>query len=354
MEIADRIIRYKDRILLTGSNGFVGSRVVESLLRCGFKNLRCFVRPSSNLSSLNKIINQFYETNIETYEGNLLSKDDCKKATEDISVIYHLAAGRGKKSYPDAYLNSVVTTRNLLDAVLQTNSLKRFLCVSSFTVYSTINMKSGDLLDEACDMENQSYLRGEAYCYAKVKQDELVAKYGRKYNIPYVIVRPGVVYGPGNKGITGRVGIDTFGIFLHLGGTNTIPFTYVDNCAEAIVLAGLKKGIDGEVFNILDDNPPTSRKFLRMYKQNVGFFKSIYVPHTISYFLCYLWEKYSKWSEGQMPPAFNRRLWSSYWKGNKYSNEKLKKLLGWKPKVDFESAVMRYFEYQKKIKGMKQ
>ncbi len=64
-------------------------------------------------------------------------------------------------------------------------------------------------------------------------------EYGEKRGLPYVIVRPGVVYGPGIKGIHGRIGIDTFGPFLHLGGSNRIPLTYMDNCAEAIVLAGL-------------------------------------------------------------------------------------------------------------------
>src|SRR5205807_994577 len=83
------------------------------------------------------------------------------------------------------------------------------------------------------------------YCYAKVKQDELVTDYGKKFGIPYVIVRPGSVYGPGKEQITGRVGIGTFGVFLHLGGSNTIPLTYVDNCVDAIVLAGLKKGVEG-------------------------------------------------------------------------------------------------------------
>jgi nucleoside-diphosphate-sugar epimerase len=157
-----------------------------------------------------------------------------------------------------------------------------------------------------------------------------------------------VVYGPGNKGIPGRVGIGTFGIFLHLGGSNSIPLSYVDNCADAIVLAGLKKGVEGEIFNIVDDDLPSSREFLSMYKQHVRHFLSIYVPHPISYFLSYLWEKYSEWSEGQLPPAFNRKKWSSYWKGNTYSNEKVKKLLGWEPKVSFEEATARYFEYQKK------
>src|SRR5207302_3097537 len=123
--------------------------------------------------------------------------------------------------------------------------------------------------------------------------------------IPYVIVRPGYVYGPGNEPITSRVGIGTFGLFLHLGGSNSIPFTYVDNCADAIVLAGLKRGVEGEVFNVVDDDSPSSRAFLRLYKKKVGGFRSLYVPHAVSYALCFLWEKYAEWSEGQLPPAFN-------------------------------------------------
>ena len=44
-------------------------------------------------------------------------------------------------------------------------------------------------------------------------------------------------WGSHKEDIARWVGIGTFGVFLHLGGSNTIPFTYVDNCAEAIVLA---------------------------------------------------------------------------------------------------------------------
>lgn len=353
MAVAEPIAGYTDCILVTGSSGFIGSKVVETLLRFGFKNLRCFVRPSSNLAKLNDTISQFYEANIEIFKGNLLSRDDCERATKGVSVIYHLAAGRGEKSYPDAYINSVVATRNLLDAALQDKRLKRFLLVSSFTIYSNEKIRRGELLDERCKIESKPEFRGEAYCYAKVRQEELVMEYSRKLNIPYVIVRPGVVYGPGNKGISGRVGIGTFGIFLHIGGSNKIPLTYVDNCADAIVLAGIKKGVDGEVFNIVDDDLPRSRTFLRMYKKNVGHFKSIYIPYRVFYLFSALWEKYSEWSKGQLPPIFNRRKCSAYWKGNKYSNEKLKKLLGWQPRVPFHEALKRYFLYQKKVKEYK-
>jgi nucleoside-diphosphate-sugar epimerase len=199
-------------------------------------------------------------------------------------------------------------------------------------------------LDESCPVESHPELRGDAYTFAKVKQDEIVTEYSQKSGLPCVTVRPGVVYGPGSESITNRVGIGTFGIFLHLGGANIIPLTYVDNCAEAIVLAGLKQGVEGEVFNVVDDHLPSSRRFLRLYKRNVRHFQSIYLPHAISYLLCGLWEKYSEWSEEQLPPVFNRRGWHAFWKSTRYTNQKLKTKLGWEQKVSSADALDRYFE----------
>jgi nucleoside-diphosphate-sugar epimerase len=179
-----------------------------------------------------------------------------------------------------------------------------------------------------------------------VRQEEIVREYGRKY----VIVRPGVVYGPGNNGIPGRVGIASFGLFLHLGGSGTLPLTYVDNCAEAIVLAGLTPGVNGEIFNVVDDDSPTSRAFLRLYKRHSHQFRSLAVPRRVSYLLCYLWEWYSRWSEGQLPPAFNRRKWAAYWNGNSYSNDKIKTRLGWKQRVPFREGSKVYFESARQAK----
>jgi len=338
------IISLDDPILITGSNGFIGSRVVETLLRYGCSNLRCFVRPSSNLTSLYTVLATFPKVRVELIQGNLLSHEDCENAAKDVTVIFHMAAGI-EKTFPGAFMNSVVTTRNLLDAVVRFGTLRRFVNVSSFAVYSNWNLKRGELLDETCEIESRLVERAEAYTFAKLKQDELVLEYAQKYSIPYVTLRPGAVYGPGSHQMTGRVGINTFGLFLHLGGSNRIPLTYVDNCAEAIVLAGIKQGVDGEVFNVVDDDLLTSRQFLRLYKKHGRRFRSIYVPYRLFYFCCYLWEKYSKWSQSQLPPVFNRRRCATYWKGNRYSNQKLKELLGWKPAVPFVEASQRYFEY---------
>jgi nucleoside-diphosphate-sugar epimerase len=280
---------------------------------------------------------------VDVLRGNLLSREDCLRATQDVAVILHLAAGRGEKSYPDALLNSVVTTRNLMEAAISHGTLRRFVSISSFAVYSNTNKTRRRLLDESCPVEVRPELRGDAYTFAKVKQDEIVVEYGNRFHIPYVIIRPGHVYGPGNEAISARVGIATFGRFLHLGGSNTIPFTYVDNCAEAIVLAGLRPGVDGEVFNVVDDDLPSSRHFLRLYKKNVVHFKSLYLPHFLSYIFCWFWERFSIWSKGQLPPAFNRKRWHAFWKGTRYSNQKLKERLGWAPRISMTEGLRRYF-----------
>jgi nucleoside-diphosphate-sugar epimerase len=339
------IIGQDDLILITGATGFIGSRLVANLVERGFRNLRCLARPSSRPQRINAIAGLAKgNARVEVVTGNLLSRDDCEPVTEGVAVIFHLAAGRGEKSVADAFLNSVVTTRNLIEASLRHGSLKRFVNVSSFTVYTNGNKPHGRLLDEACPIEQRPEGRGDAYCFAKVKQEELVARYGRDSGLPHVTLRPGYVYGPGNEGITGRVGINPFGIFLHFGGFNTIPFSYVDNCAEAIALAGLKPGVEGEIFNVVDDDLPSSRRFLRQYKKNVKRFHSIYLPHFASYALCYLWELYSNWSKGQLPLVFNRRDWLATWKSTRYSNQKVKSGLGWKQKVPTAEAMQRHFE----------
>jgi nucleoside-diphosphate-sugar epimerase len=143
--------------------------------------------------------------------------------------------------------------------------------------------------------------------------------------------------------MTGRVGIGTFGIFLHLGGSNRLPLTYVDNCAQAIVLAGMTPGIDGEVFNVVDDDLPSSRRFLRLYKKEVRDFRSLYVPHAMSYTLCWMWQRYSQWSEGQLPATFNVRAWRAYWRKTDYRNNKAKTQLGWAPAVATSEGLRRYF-----------
>jgi nucleoside-diphosphate-sugar epimerase len=352
MDGVEYIINPEETILVTGANGFVGSRVVHTLLSYGFKKVRCLSRTTIKTRNLEEIAKEFVGASLEIVKGNLLSRDDCLRAAQGVSIIYHLAAGV-EKSFPGCFLNSVVTTRNLIEAVIKWQTIKRFVNISSIAVYTNEKIPHGGLMDESCEVDTKFVERWEAYTYGKAKQDELVLEYAHKYNLPYVIVRPSVVFGPGKAKITDRIGTNTFGLFLHLGLNNRIPLTYVDNCSEAIVLAGLRDGVEGQVFNITDDDLPTSHEFLKLFKRQVRHFVSIPIPYGVWFIFCCLWEKYSKWSEGQLPPVFNRRVCSIYWKGNKYSNTKAKELLGWHPRVPMEEGLKSFFAYMKDVETKK-
>jgi nucleoside-diphosphate-sugar epimerase len=333
-------------VLVTGAAGFVGSRVVATLLRMGFERVFCNVRRSSDLGLLRAGIPEEQANCCQILEANLLSREECSNVAADVEIVYHLVAGRGK-SFPVCFQGSVITTRNLLDALVEQGRLKRFVNVSSFAVYSNFGLKRGAVWDETCPLEDNLDERHDAYAYGKLKQDELVQDYHERFSVPFTVVRPGIVFGPGKKAIPGFVGMDTFGFFMHLGGGGRLPLTYVDNCAEAIVLAGLVKGVEGEVFNVVDDQLPTSRAFLRAYKQQVRSFWSVPIPYPAAYSLCAFWEWYSKRSRGQLPPVFNRRMCAFAWKGHDYSNRKLKERVGWQCRVPMQEALQQYFECQK-------
>src|SRR5205807_10483304 len=141
-----------ERILVTGASGFIGGKVVQKLLECGFTNLRCFVRPSSNLSRLQCGLSTFdAETNVEIVTGDLLSRDDCRAAAEGVSIIYHLAAGM-EKSFAGAFMNSALATRNLMDAFLQFGEAKRFVNMRSLAVCTDVGLRRVALLDDACPL----------------------------------------------------------------------------------------------------------------------------------------------------------------------------------------------------------
>jgi nucleoside-diphosphate-sugar epimerase len=348
---SEYVVSTGDRIIVTGSSGFVGAKVVQTLIEYGFTNLGCFVRPLSRLEPLNKVLDRSSSwKDVELITGDLLSRDDCRKAAEGASVIYHLAAGI-EKSFAGAFMNSALATRNLIDAFLEFGQPRRFVSVSSFAVYSNLKLKRGAMLDETCPLEDAPQERFDAYGFGKLKQEELVKEYGEKYKLPYVILRPGAVFGPGKRELTGRVGINTFGFFIQVDGSHLLPLTFVDNCAEAIVLAGLTPGVEGEVFNVVDDDLLTSGQLLEAYKKSVKPFFSIRVPYFLAYAMSVLWEKYSKWSQGQLPPVFNRRRCSAEWGGNQYSNQKLHDRLGWKPRVPMDQAMTLFLQQFESNRG---
>ena len=166
MPVTDAIIGAETPILVTGAAGFIGKSVVRTLLENGFRDVRCFVRPSRDPSPIEALeCSLGVRARIQAIRGNLLSREDCLAATRNVAVVYHLAAGTEEKSFSNVFMNSVVASRNLMDAFLEVGRPKRFVNVSSFAVYSNLSLKCGTLLDETCPLEDAPQERYDAYCF---------------------------------------------------------------------------------------------------------------------------------------------------------------------------------------------
>ena len=83
MQRDDFIVGQDDLLLVTGATGFIGSRVVGSLLDLGFRNLRCFARPSGEVARVEALAGHRRDgARVEVVKGNLLSREDCAAATK--------------------------------------------------------------------------------------------------------------------------------------------------------------------------------------------------------------------------------------------------------------------------------
>lgn len=336
------------KILVTGANGFLGSALVERLLVRGHRGIRLLVRPGSDQGRLTRL-ERTYPGGIELSIGTLNIPADCARAVQGVDIVYHLAAATGGAA-ADMFQNSVVATKNLLEAVLAemkaTGRTIRHVFCSSFAVYGVAGLPRGAVVDENTPIEPHPENR-DVYSHTKLRQEQLVWEYHREQGIPTAFVRPGVIYGPGGgSAISTRVGLNLFGLFLHLGRKNILPLTYVENCAEAIAVIGEREDTSGQVYNVVDDDLLDAREYLARYRKNVQKLRYVTVPYPITWLMSYAVEKYHDHSKGQLPAVFTRYKTSSSWKGNRFDNSKLK-ALGWKPLVTTEEGLTRHFEYRR-------
>lgn len=335
------------KALVTGATGFIGRHLLRKLQDSQYSVVRCLVRSPSSVEAL--MVSSTASpmassaTNVEPILGSLTYQNDCHQAVAGTNVIFHCAAA---KSGPIAsmYYNSVVGTRNLLDAAINSDTLERFVHVSSFAVYGTAQLRAGTIVDESTPLERELRRRNDPYAYVKLKQEELVWEYRAKHGLPVVVLRPGVVYGPGGDPISRRVGIRLFGTLLNAGGRNTLPVSYVENCADAIVLAGQHTDAEGEVFNVLDGDPVSCNRFLSGYRREVGGLRTVRFPYPLMLLLSGSIDWYSRHSRGQIPPVLNRYLAASTWKRMRFSNRKLVEQLGWTQNVSTETGLGATFE----------
>lgn len=330
------------KVLVTGATGFLGGALVGRLLERGEKDVRCLVRPGRDGSRLEALARRHPEAKLECFVGSLASRASAASALEGVGTVYHLAAALGGPP-AEMFLNTVVSSKNLLDAAVGTGRSIKMVLVSSFVVYGVAGLPSGATVDESCPMEQHPEWR-DPYAQSKLRQETLFREYAARHGFPLVVLRPGVIYGCGGSRISARVGLDLAGVFLYLGGKNLLPLTYVDSCADAIVVAGQSAAADGQSYNVVDDELVTAKEFLSRYRREVRRFPVVPIPYPAFQVLSRLVAAYSRWSKGQLPPIFTPYKTATTWKPTRFTNTKLREL-GWRPLVRTEEGLRRAFEH---------
>lgn len=325
------------QVLLTGSTGFLGRRILRELVDQGCL-VRCAVRPGSDVAGLRAFVGRRRWNCVETSRVNLTSFEECCRLVEDCHLVFHSAAALS--GAPSSLItNTVVPTRTLMAAAAEAG-VNRFVLVSSLGVYGPHELPRHATLDESCPLDSSAHLR-DAYTYSKVLQEEVAKEVTDRMGLPLVVVRPGVIFGDERGALSHRIGLKLGNILLRMGGRQLIPFTYVENCAAAIVLAGLTEGIDGSVFNVVDDDLPSGIEVLRRHRRAGERIRTLPVPQFGIKWLARFNESYSRRTEGQIPAVLTRHRVEAMWKPLKYSNERARKQLGWSPAVSFDEALDR-------------
>jgi nucleoside-diphosphate-sugar epimerase len=333
------------KILVTGGTGFLGRRIVEKLLEREHLqgetvDLRCMVRDPARASVIETLAQRFPSARVELIQANLKHPAEVQAALADVDLVIHAAAAL-KGSPAEMFLDTVVAGRILLDAIVAMARRPRVVLVSSFGVMAVASLARGAVVDEDTPLETRPGER-DVYSHAKLRQELLFREYAERFGLDLVVLRPGVIYGEGGGQMSNRVGLNLFGWFLHLGGNNLLPLTYVENCAEAIVVAALDPRAVGQVYCVVDDELPTAGEYLKLYRRKVKSMKTLRIPYGLLSWGSGLVERYHGRSKGQLPAIFTPYKTRAMWGGNRFSNARLK-ALGWEPRVRTADGLERSF-----------
>ena len=234
--------------LVTGADGFIGSRLVELLVKKGYK-----IKALSQYNSFNNwgwIEDIECKDKIEVLTGDIRDPHYCKFIAKDMDIIFHLAALIAiPYSYiaPDSYVDTNIKgTLNICQAAKEHGNI-RVIHTSTSEVYGTAQYTP---IDEEHPMQPQS-----PYSATKIAADAMAMSFYNAFNLPVTIARPFNTYGPRQSA---RAVIPTIIMQIANGATEiklgditpTRDFNYVDDtCMGFIALAECNESI-GQTVNI--------------------------------------------------------------------------------------------------------
>jgi nucleoside-diphosphate-sugar epimerase len=267
--------------VVTGANGFVGSHLVDLLLKKGHV-VKCITRKTSKLTWLE-------EKNIQIYDCGLNNKEELRKAFEGADYIFHIA-GVVKSKYKEGYFKgNVDTTHTLLDAALNNKTLKKFIVVSSLTAVGPA--ANGKPVDETTECRPIT-----TYGRSKLAQEELTKSF--RVQIPVTICRAPAIYGERDTEIL--IFFKTFnkGLMTTIGfKTKSLSLLHVKDLVNGLYLSAVSEKSAGETYFISSEKFYTWEEVGHITEKVLGKKPlKIKVPHFAVYSIATIAEFFSFFS----------------------------------------------------------
>ena len=241
-------------VLVTGATGFVGGRLCEVLHLAGDVRPRALVHSSGKASYIARYPLEFAAADLTDFSS-------VRRAVDGCSFVVHLARGSNRVM--------IHGLENLLRAAVEAR-VGRFVHVSSVAVY-------GDNPPQSAESEGAAPRRtGNPYGDVKLEQEKLVESYGRRFGLPFVILRPPHITGPHShfvSAVQARLQSGTLPIVD--GGANVCNLVYIDNLVQAILLALEADRAAGETFFVTDRERVTWRTCL----EDLAAIFGVEIPH---------------------------------------------------------------------------
>jgi nucleoside-diphosphate-sugar epimerase len=310
-----------EKILITGVNGFIGSHLAERLIKKNIETLGLCRRVEE--------LDWLEGKGLKIIKGNILNIGDIVDKIGECDIIIHCAgwSGGGEISDEMAWKTNVEGTANLLDLAKKSGA-KKFVYISSIAVYG---MNNNLIIDE----KNETPNINELYTDSKIAAEKLVISSG----IPYVIIRPGCIYGPRGEGWTVSVVNQIKNGFKLLGNdAGLINLGFIENFIDGLCLVIEKKEALNKIFNINDGKPITYNEFYSAFAKMLGLQKLPFVPewrvqlsHSILFsFLRLILRK----------PTMKMYVTHFRFTRSEFSIDKAKRILNYTPKISFEQGMI--------------
>jgi nucleoside-diphosphate-sugar epimerase len=318
----------QEKWLVTGATGFVGSHLVEALVRQQVAVV-ALVRPSSQASWLEAL-------DVEIVWGDLFDQAALEQACQGVSVIAHCAARVGDWGPVEDYRRvNVEGLRHLLEAA-RTAQLRRFIHLSTLGVYEARDHYG---TDETAPLPHQHM---DGYTQSKVEAERLVKQYYEQYGLPVVILRPGFVYGPRDRIVLPRLleALEKHKVRYLGSGEQAMNTIYVGNLVQAILLAAEKPQAVGQVYNLTDGERISKRRFFETLARAADLpppTKS--VPRWVAKLLAAGMETWARWRGDPEPPTLTRARVKFLGLNLDFSIDKARRELGYQPEPALEKGL---------------